>query len=145
MKTSISCHYLLCTHLDENYAPQHILSTPSLPSCLYNALPVAVVVELIIWCHGDQPTPGTAQWIEDLGGCISPYLTKTMLRERCYHPHCWPNLDQPQTPKARIVGGGVVQMWSPEAGGPGATKHQSAEAFCTDTFASRILSHWGVR
>ena len=36
--------------------------------------PEAVVVELVVRSHGNEPTPGTAQRVEDLWGSISPHL-----------------------------------------------------------------------
>lgn len=40
-------------------------------------LPETVIVKLVIWSHGDQSTPGTAQRIKYLWGRIPPHLQNT--------------------------------------------------------------------
>lgn len=48
-------------------------------------LPVAVVVELVVGGHSDEPTPCTAQRVEDLRGSVSPHLDRQ--KTMCQYNH----------------------------------------------------------
>lgn len=52
----------------------------ALCACNYSVFtlyqPETVVVELVVWSHGNETTPGTTQRVEDLRGGISPHLHK---------------------------------------------------------------------
>lgn len=45
-------------------------------------LPVAVIVELIVWGESDEASPSSRQREEDLSGCVFPHLTEEALQVR---------------------------------------------------------------